>query len=128
MYDFDLIRSNNIAAFFALTDYSDDTFDLDPPLNELNTRAKNFISAMQYVFSNVSNGMESEDIMFHFYEAGKAAYGKSELRVFFRDIYLILQGFPDGVRVGQLAAVWGVDEFKKRMFERMQLAPFLTIG
>jgi len=126
-------RTRSLATFFLLHsdtnfgqspdwDGSWETYDPDyevPSISEFEDRAHDFLLAMGFVFPRINDNMDDEEIMTEFYDAGKAFYGKSNLRTFFRDIYLVLTGRPDGARIGQLVSIWGCDQFRGRINERL---------
>lgn len=127
------IRIQNLAAFLCLesdTNFGqpedwdgswenyDPTYQVPGP-EEFTARAGDFLDAMEYVFPRISDTMDSEELMTVFYDAGKSFYGKANLRTFFRDIYLVLTGRPDGARIGLLVDIWGCDQFRERISDRI---------
>jgi hypothetical protein len=123
------VDQRRLAGHFLIHDGSDgDVLEINLPvsmggtpinLEDFRWRAQMFAEAINQVRSNVHAGMAADDIMPHFYEAGKATYSRERLRDWFRDIYLVLSDSPDGVRVGQLVEVWGVDEFFEAIQSRL---------
>lgn len=111
---------NEVAAYFLLVNHSDDNFDQEGlPVEEAHAHAQTFIDAMLELFPLIEEGMDSEELMTHFYTIGKKYYGKPNLRAFFRDCYLMLTGRPEGSRIGVMVEIFGVDEFKMRMTRRL---------
>lgn len=112
--------ANEVAAYFLLVNHSDDTFEQEGiPVEEAHAHAQTFIDAMVELMPLLEEGMDAEELMTHFYDVGKTFYGKSNLRNFFRDIYLMLTGRPEGSRIGVMVEIFGVDEFKMRMVRRL---------
>lgn len=118
-----------IAAHFLICDSQGlDVWEVNRPLEpgeaspnpeDYLARADLFIAAMGMVQEHLVPA-PSEDMMTVFYDAGKATYGRAQLRDWFRDIYYMLYHRPDGVRVGNLVEVYGVDNFLDQMHQRMQ--------
>jgi lysyl-tRNA synthetase class I len=116
-----------LAAYFALIDYSDDTFELDAPVAELHERARIFIGAMNDLLPQLEDGHTSEEYMTICYAVGKEHYGKERLRSFFRDVYLVLTGRPEGSRLGLMIEIFGASEFRERMMFRLY-SPFALLS
>ena len=126
-------RVRNLAAFLCLEsdtnfgqpeDWDGSWEDYDPTYQvptpeDFITRAREFLLAMEYIFPIITDTMDSEQLMTVFYDAGKSFYGQPNLRTFFRDIYLVLTGRPDGARIGLLVNIWGCDQFRERITRRL---------
>jgi len=128
---------NQIASYLFVTEYVDtnfgqdpdwdgswDTYDPDydvgyPDTQSVLDRAGHFVSAMRKVMPRLESGMTQEELQKEFYDVGNEFYGNSNLRQFFKDIYLVLTGSPNGARIGKLVEIWGTDEFIERMLFRM---------
>lgn len=111
---------NDLAAFFSLIKYSDDTFELEcPSADEAYAHADNFIRAMKDVMSRLDDSMDETELMTQFYDVGKQYYSKDTLREYFKDIYYVLHGSPDGVRIGNFVHIFGVEHFRNVMMERI---------
>lgn len=112
---------NEIAAYLFLNEQSNDNYEDStnaPSPEEMLARGQRLIDAMQYVFEHLE-GETDEELQKVFYDAGNAFYGKPNLREFFKDIYWVLTGKPDGARIGKLVNIWGIEEFRSRMSLRM---------
>lgn len=122
-----------LAAYFYLCEgRTQDVWETNRPLQpgeapvsveDYHARAGSFLNALEQVLPALTEQQTPEEMMWHFYEAGKAFYGVSNLRSWFRDIYYLLYEVPDGVRVGNLIEVWGLDNF----LEQVQLR-LTTVG
>jgi lysyl-tRNA synthetase class 1 len=63
--------------------------------------------------ANLPPGTPAEDIQTLVYEAGKAMFGKENLRDWFRILYETLLGSAQGPRMGSFFALYGIDNSRK---------------
>jgi hypothetical protein len=118
-----------LAAYFYLCEgRTQDVWEANRPLlpgevplrvEDYDDRASAFLAALGDTLPHLRAEQTPEDMMWYFYEAGKAHYGVSNLRGWFRDIYYLLYQVPDGVRIGNLIEVWGLDNFLEQVRHRL---------
>lgn len=130
-------NSNILGAYFMLVESraSDmDILQLNLPVElggepiDINTyshRGELFIAGFEYLRDHLRVDMTRDEINTTVYDAGKASYGKEQLRSWFRDFYYVLFQRSEGCRIEQFIQLWGVDRFLDRVDERL-MSPFTT--
>lgn len=109
-----------LEAFFYLQDAEvmpknapDEWFLQPDPVQGLRERVSTFETQARGLMEDISSLEGEEAFQFAFYERAKAAFGTdgASIREFFRMLYLVVLGQPNGPRWGQFVALTGRDEF-----------------
>ncbi len=116
-----LAKQKELAAYLFLHEnQEDENAYIDPQsLTVYMQRACNLMSVVYLVQEmELATEKEMEAVL---YEIGKSVYGteKSQLRNFFRDLYLLCFMRKEGPRLGMFVALAGLDNFKTTLKDRL---------
>ena len=114
------ITPRELAASWFVIEYKEDS-EARVPKNAV-SNATQFLACLPELETSL-RGLESPDegtLQTEFYNIGKSYFGEENLRDFFKCFYLTVLGSTNGSRIGVFVAILGVEDFFRRLENRLQ--------